>query len=175
MKTDLPSFRYTEGLSVLYGTNTFIMDSKLLVLRSHVVPASMFENLRSLELVWQDADSLEVHNAALTAFHQTKFARPLFPFLAHLRICCPFLFFIWDVNHAPRDFTMNRQRRRRMLQLYLVPKFDAILERLCPAKTDVTISMATWNVYKIIDRMLLKTQGVEESRPQLAEIGGLKI
>ncbi|CAM1502359.1 Fc.00g043430.m01.CDS01 [Cosmosporella sp. VM-42] len=170
---------YIEGMFILYSTNTIHIASPTLI-RSiqDIIPRQRLANLTSLELLW-DPEQLPLSlgftsDSKSNRQDQLDGSRPIFPSLLYLRICFKRLTY-GRVDHAtdlvwpyPRLELADRLHNR------LLPTVDCLLERIVPPSTDVTLSCAKWDWYELIDLHLVEKQGKERTKPQRADIEGLK-
>uniref|UniRef100_A0A0B7KHE5 Uncharacterized protein n=1 Tax=Bionectria ochroleuca TaxID=29856 RepID=A0A0B7KHE5_BIOOC len=61
----------------------------------------------------------------------------------------------------------------RLLHRFL-PTVDALICRIVPPSTEVTLSLSPWERYAAVDYQLVAIQGKERSRPRWSEFGGVK-
>ncbi|KAK7214165.1 hypothetical protein V2G26_021343 [Clonostachys chloroleuca] len=168
---------YLEGLHVLYSTNT-IQISSMQLHRSlpDILSPTVISNMTSLELVW-DLAALSFDDGFVSkkGLNSKDEQRPLFPSMKYLRIAFAedltsrryqALGIRWDLSESGLADTLNH---------FIFPMLDKFIERTVPPTTNVTVSCLSWNWYQAIDLRLVDVQGEVQSRPQRADIGGLKI
>ncbi|KAF7558432.1 hypothetical protein G7046_g5729 [Stylonectria norvegica] len=171
---------YLEGTNILYRTNTIhIASPTLLRGLQDFIPKERLSELASLELVWKPKKlPLELgftgnSQGAAQSLSLKRF--PLFSSLLFLRISFQRLTF-GEIDHAtglvwPYEDTSELSDR---LHNHLLPTIDRLLDRIVPASTDVTISCSKWAWYEQIDLKLVEQQGKEKTKPQKADLEGLK-
>ncbi|KAH6889136.1 hypothetical protein B0T10DRAFT_47503 [Thelonectria olida] len=170
---------YVEGIDILYSTNTIHIASPVL-LRSiqDIIPQPRLSEMTSLELVWKPKEiplnegfiSQDPPNST-----SQSISTPIFPSLIYLRISFKRLVY-GAVDEStglswPYD---SKALLAEKLHNHTLPMIDRLLERIVPPTTDVTVSCSKWDWYEAIDMRLIEEQGVEKTRPQRADIEGLK-
>ncbi|KYK53974.1 hypothetical protein DCS_05923 [Drechmeria coniospora] len=170
---------YVEGIHVLYRTNTIHIASPAL-LRSlqHLLPPRRLSDLTSLELVW-DPRTLRLGSffASNETSKRNDEERPLFPSLQYLRIQVSFM----DYEDNTADCCTHlippigyKAGLARSLRDQVFPEMDALLERAVRPTAEVTLSCPDWPWYDVIEARLVEEQGRDRTKPQQADIGGLK-
>ncbi|VUC21464.1 unnamed protein product [Clonostachys rosea] len=168
---------YLEGLHVLYRTNT-IQISSMQLHRSlpDILSPTVISNMTSLELVWDLAalpfDDGFISKKGLSSKDRRE---PLFPSMKYLRIA-----FAEDLTSRRYQalgirWDLSESGLTDILIDFILPMLDKFIERSVPPTTDVTVSCLSWDWYRAIDLRLVDAQGEAQSRPQKADIGGLKI
>ncbi|KAH7163588.1 hypothetical protein B0J13DRAFT_538866 [Dactylonectria estremocensis] len=171
---------YVEGTNILYSTNTIHIASPAL-LRSlqDVIPEQRVSELTSLELVWHPKE-LPL-NLAFTTLRKrdsppgSASTEPVFPALVYLRITFKRL------TYGETDETVgliwpytSKTLLADKLHNHLLPTIDRLLDRIVPPSTEVTISCSKWDWYEQIDLALVEKQGKEITKPERADIEGLR-
>ncbi|KAI5457176.1 hypothetical protein BGZ63DRAFT_84652 [Mariannaea sp. PMI_226] len=170
---------YMEGTSILYGANTIHIASPVL-LRSiqDIIPRPRLADMTSLELVWKPkelslSEGFVSDNASSSKVDTCSTF--IFPSLVFLRISFKRLVY-GDVDEAtglvwPYE---NKSLLRDKLLNHTLPMIDRLLQKLVPPTTEVTVSCSKWDWYEAIDLKLVEQQGIEKTRPQRADIEGLR-
>lgn len=167
-------------MGVLYGSNTIHISSSTLIRGiQDVVPDQNLSRMVSLELVW---DPLEVPIMLGFTGNQIKYrgkkpcrTEPVFSSLKFLRISFKRLTYgdmdpITGLTWPYKDEqSLTNELRNRFL-----PQIDGLLDRIVPPSTDVMISLREWSWYEHLDLWLMGIQGKEKTKPQRADIEGLK-
>ncbi|KPM40350.1 hypothetical protein AK830_g6256 [Neonectria ditissima] len=170
---------YIEGTQILYSTNTIHIASPAL-LRSlqEVIPSQRIAELTSLELVWKP--KLLPLGLAFTSYRQSEAELsqsrpPTFPALKYLRITFKRLVYgeIDEATGLVWPYESKAQLADK-LHNHLLPTIDRLLDRIVPPSTNVIISCSKWDWYEMIDLTLIEKQGEEKTKPQRADIEGLK-
>lgn len=141
-----------------------------------ILSPTVISNMTSLELVW-DLAALSFDDGFVSkkSLNLKDEQRPLFPSMKYLRIAFAedltsrryqALGIRWDLSESGLADTLNH---------FIFPMLDKFIERTVPPTTNVTVSCLSWNWYQAIDLRLVDVQGEVQSRPQRADIGGLKI
>jgi hypothetical protein len=175
--------RYIEGFEVLYRTNTFHISAPFLIRRiPDLLPERVLRNITSLEVAWpadlrmyEGFRSRRIRGRPRLSFDE----EPAMPSLAHLRICYNLDLPVGSVNPAMMLPTFARyddqpETLDYALQWHFLHPVVGVIEKICPKTTDVTVSLPSWKWYKIVDKSLIASQGMEETKPQRAEMEGLK-
>ncbi|CAG9936313.1 unnamed protein product [Clonostachys rosea f. rosea IK726] len=169
---------YLEGMDVLYRTNTIhIASAPLLHYLPDIMTPNVLSHITSLELVWnanQVPLALGFTGQAASKSHKRQ-TEPLFPSLQVLRIT--FASLTWGELDAATGLNWPYRSKDTLasrLETRLFPDIDALLDRIVPPSTDVTISCPKWIWYEVTDLALVEKQGKEATRPQRADIEGLK-
>lgn len=165
-------------MDVLYRTNTIhIASAPLLHHLPDIMTPNVLSRITSLELVWNATQvplTLGFTGQAASKSHKRQ-TEPLFPSLQVLRIT--FASLTWGELDAATGLNWpysSKDTLASRLQTRLFPDIDALLDRIVPPSTDVTISCPKWIWYEVTDLALVEKQGKEATRPQRADIEGLK-
>ncbi|CAH0058056.1 unnamed protein product [Clonostachys solani] len=169
---------YVEGFNVLYRTNTIHIASPALHRHMQsILTWSVLSHLTSLELLW-DLDSTPIDEAFKSNEKKgntsiSKHPSPLFPSMACLRLA-----FGKSSDEAKSigldRHAINNREIKDILINRLFPMIDNLLDRIVPNTADVIISCPSWRWHSAIDLVIIEAQGEQVSRPQHAEIGGIK-
>ncbi|KAK7217724.1 hypothetical protein V2G26_005727 [Clonostachys chloroleuca] len=142
-----------------------------------IMTPNVLSRITSLELVWNATQvplTLGFTGQAASKSHKRQ-TEPLFPSLQVLRIT--FASLTWGELDAATGLNWpysSKDTLASRLQTRLFPDIDALLDRIVPPSTDVTISCPKWIWYEVTDLALVEKQGKEATRPQRADIEGLK-
>ncbi|KAK7216809.1 hypothetical protein V2G26_004812 [Clonostachys chloroleuca] len=178
---------YDEGIEVLYQTNTIQISSQVLLQGAHdIISPFKLSMIRSLEL------SLDGYNvrlaqvllgvspnrpiSSLGASASREASKPLFPSLAFLRLLLKSdqRFLDDDLNNSLKQLGYGRKNTEERLLTFTLPSIDHLLNRIVSPKTDVTVTFREWIFYSLMDLKSAEMQGLDVTRLQRADIGGLK-
>ncbi|VUC35378.1 unnamed protein product [Clonostachys rosea] len=178
---------HDEGIEVLYQTNTIQISSPVLLQGAHdILSPFKLSMIRSLELALDGfnvrlsqvllgvSPNRPTSSSGASAPLQTR--KPLFPSLAFLRL---FLksdqrFLDDDFRDSLRQSRYGRKNTEERLLTFTLPSIDDLVNRIVSPTTDVTVTFREWMFYSLMDLKLAEVQGLEETRLQRADIGGLK-
>lgn len=164
-------------MQILYATNTFNLTSPLTIRSFSNLFSSDFNwNIRSLELVWN------TRKLPLSEGFGGRQAGVLFPLLEILHVTFAGIqdnamlaeHNRWEVDYAT-NCRINEQRTEHLRNAFLnhtLPQFEEdLINRILPARTEVTLTLRKREWFMAIDLALVGSQGVEASRPQRTEDG----
>ncbi|KAF7547201.1 hypothetical protein G7Z17_g7897 [Cylindrodendrum hubeiense] len=147
--------------------------------RSDVIPQQSVSKLTSLELVWKPKEL----PLRLAFTSQRKpgsqsiptSAEPIFPALVYLRITFERLVHR-EIDEATGLIWPYETKALLADKIHnnLLPTIDRLLDRIVPPSTEVTISCSKWDWYEVIDLALIEKQGKEQTKPERADIEGLR-
>jgi hypothetical protein len=128
--------------------------------------------MTSLELVWKPKE-ISFGEGFISQYQTIR--TPIFPSLVYLRISLKRLVY-GTVDEAtglvwPYD---SKALLAEKLHNHTLPTIDRLLERIVPPTTEVTLSCSKWDWYDVIDMRLIEEQGVEKTKPQRADLEGLR-
>lgn len=150
-----------------------------------VLPGHVLRNITSLVLVWPE--KLRISGGFKSQkqrkeFEHSNWYQHTFPALVHLRIC-----FKADSNggHSlsmaplPNSIGIQDDKSRRLAEgiwsnMFLKNVLHMV-EKVCPPTTTVTITVPLWTWFEGFEESFIRTQGIDATKPQMAEIGGLKL
>lgn len=121
------------------------------------------------------ADFLTDHGRKSGAGDEQQPGPPIFPALAFLRITLarPTYGAHDDMTGLVWPYENREELSNRLLHRFL-PTVDALVCRIVPPSTEVTLSLSPWERYAAVDYQLVAIQGKERSRPRWSEFGGVK-
>ncbi|VUC20617.1 unnamed protein product, partial [Clonostachys rosea] len=169
---------YQEGMPILYGTNTVRIASPALHQNlQKMFSTSTLSYLTSLDLVWDPArlslDSSFVAENEAGVSYRTR--RPVFPSLVRLNIS------FQGGNDIQRDEALgidwkyrDEEKLAQTLNNMMFPMIDNLVQRLVRSTTDVTFQCPNWTWYKVMDFILVENQGLQATKPQRGDLGGLR-
>lgn len=102
---------------------------------------------------------------------------PIFPSLVHLRLALdPFVRDQESLNDfgLPNPLWDDTALTARRLQESFYPRMERLLDRIAASTADITLTLSDWELYERIDMDLVERQGLEKTRLQRSEYGGLK-
>lgn len=173
LKPKLTMHSYMEGTDILYSTNTIHIASPVL-LRSiqDIIPQPRLSEMTSLELVWKPKE-IPLSEGFVSGDQPSPI--PIFPSLVYLRIC--FKRLVYGAVDEATGLVWPYESKALLADTlcnHTLPTIDRLLERMVPPTTDVTVSCSKWDWYEAMDLKLVESQGVEKTKPQRADIEGLK-
>ncbi|VUC26138.1 unnamed protein product [Clonostachys rosea] len=172
---------YNEGTHILFGTNTIYIKSATLMHSLHnLIPTPRLSDMVSLHFEWDPhqlalADFLTDHGRKSGTGDDQRPGPPIFPALAFLRITLarPTYGAHDDMTGLVWPYENREELGRRLLHRFL-PTVDALVCRIVPPSTEVTLSLSPWERYAAVDYQLVAIQGKERSKPRWSEFGGVK-
>jgi hypothetical protein len=165
--------RYFEGMRILYGENTINISSPHLLRGiQDIMSANVMSSVTSLELSWYLSEvPLKQGFVGYSDSGGSSQKSPLFPNLAHLRLCIAGV----DERAAdePKPSFLGPEHlgggRMTWYATHMLPRFDSLVEKLAPPTAQVYIWCSDWEWYKAVDMVLLKGQGKEITQPRLSQ------
>lgn len=184
--------RYFEGFDVLCRTNTIqISSAPLLRNIHHLLPHSLLQGMTSLELAWPASLSVKhrireqgSERPPKGSSNRSNWDLAIFPALVHLRIAFKLdgsdgekvttpSKMLSEIRNTPQvDFTM--EELGQVLDQCLLWHICRTVDQLCPASTDVVVSLPVQRWYSAVEAKLIASQGQEQTDSQISEFGGRK-
>lgn len=172
---------YFEATDILYTTNTFNLQTPVLLRTFHsIITSQMRTQLTSLILDWDLSETRLTDGFSYTSFIKWSPSgqATVFPSLKYLRVAlAPFVHGHDDVLDdlgLPTPLWADKSFTLRRVHEGFYPCVEGLLHRIAPAGTEITLTMSDWDMYEIMDKDLVARQGRERAKLQRSEYGGLK-